>query len=184
MIRHFWALPAFLRLGLAGQHTFSIHDDLLAFPQYEVIFSESFVSEEHASLRLAHAAAKSQTAYQGHIPDSSSGSELSQHYQADPGIPGFEDDEQSPLDELQETYERVVLEGMPYLCTIPIVAPPAPENHTMSREEEENELMRATDRGLEALKGMQGNCVYFMSGWWSYQYCYDEGVKQFHQLPP
>lgn len=30
---------------------------------------------------------------------------------------------------------------------------------------------------------MQGNCIYYWSGWWSYRYCYGQGVKQFHQLP-
>lgn len=31
---------------------------------------------------------------------------------------------------------------------------------------------------------MQDNCVFFISGWWSYRFCYNQGVKQFHQLPP
>ena len=51
-------------------------------------------------------------------------------------------------------------------------------------EEEETELALATERGWELLKGMEGNCVYFVSGWWSYSFCYNEGVRQFHQLPP
>jgi hypothetical protein len=32
-MRNFWALPAVLRIALASQHTFSVFDDLLAFPQ-------------------------------------------------------------------------------------------------------------------------------------------------------
>jgi hypothetical protein len=32
-MRHFWALPAVLRIALANQHAFSVFDDLLAFPQ-------------------------------------------------------------------------------------------------------------------------------------------------------
>jgi hypothetical protein len=32
-MRNFWALPAVLRIALATQHTFSVFDDLLAFPQ-------------------------------------------------------------------------------------------------------------------------------------------------------
>lgn len=31
---------------------------------------------------------------------------------------------------------------------------------------------------------MQGNCIYYWSGWWSYRYCYGQGVKQFHRLTP
>ena len=31
---------------------------------------------------------------------------------------------------------------------------------------------------------MAGQCLYFISGWWSYSFCYASSVKQFHQLPP
>lgn len=31
---------------------------------------------------------------------------------------------------------------------------------------------------------MSGSCLYFISGWWSYSFCYNTHVKQFHQLPP
>ena len=53
-MKHFWALPAVLRpaLVLASQHAFSVQDDLLAFPQYEVHFSEDYVSEEQAQLHI------------------------------------------------------------------------------------------------------------------------------------
>jgi protein OS-9 len=27
-------------------------------------------------------------------------------------------------------------------------------------------------------------CIYFISGWWSYSFCYNKQIKQFHQLPP
>lgn len=33
MTRHFWALPAIVQLTLASQGSFSVLDDLLAFPQ-------------------------------------------------------------------------------------------------------------------------------------------------------
>jgi hypothetical protein len=33
MMRNFWALPAVLRIALASSHSFSVFDDLLAFPQ-------------------------------------------------------------------------------------------------------------------------------------------------------
>jgi len=53
----------------------------------------------------------------------------------------------------------------------------------LSQRDEEKELARANSRGWELLSEMQGNCIYFWGGWWSYQYCFGEGVKQFHQLP-
>ena len=31
---------------------------------------------------------------------------------------------------------------------------------------------------------MSNSCLYFISGWWSYSFCYNSQIKQFHQLPP
>jgi protein OS-9 len=80
----------------------------------------------------------------------------------------------------------MMINGQRYLCSIPRIPPEEsvnPANET-SPEEEEKELARATTRGWELLKGMEENCLYFFSGWWSYSFCHGEGVRQFHQLPP
>ena len=80
----------------------------------------------------------------------------------------------------------MILNSKPYLCTIPQVSPPSKNTTTQSRAaaEETAELARATDRGYDLLKSMSGSCLYFISGWWSYSFCYNNHVKQFHQLPP
>lgn len=80
----------------------------------------------------------------------------------------------------------MILNNKPYLCTIPHVPIKASNTTTQSRfaAEEAAELARATDRGYDLLKSMSGNCLYFISGWWSYSFCYNSDVKQFHQLPP
>ena len=61
------------------------------------------------------------------------------------------------------------------------------QNQTDSNEpdeaEEKKELARATDRGLELLREMEGKCMYYVSGWWSYSLCYKRQIKQFHALP-
>lgn len=79
-----------------------------------------------------------------------------------------------------------MVKGQRYLCSIPIVPDEESQNSTVSAEEakaeQEKELIRATDRGAELLQGMQGNCIYYVSGWWSYSFCYMAEVKQFHQL--
>jgi protein OS-9 len=89
---------------------------------------------------------------------------------------------------LEQTYEGVVLHGQKYLCSIPVIPEEIPQNSTTSAEdakaEEEKELVRASDRGWELLEGMKGNCIYYLSGWWSYSFCYKDEVRQFHQLPP
>ncbi|KAL8825115.1 MAG: hypothetical protein Q9170_007923 [Blastenia crenularia] len=80
----------------------------------------------------------------------------------------------------------MILNGQSYLCAIPSIQIPA-ENDTSKvkdKAEEAAELARATDRGWELLKEMEGNCMYFISGWWSYSFCYNTDIKQFHQLPP
>ena len=93
-------------------------------------------------------------------------------------------------DEPTEFYESMILDGKSYLCAIPVVENPA-KNQTAfaqakakAEAEEAAELTRATRRGWELLKDMEGNCMYFISGWWSYSFCYNTQVKQFHQLPP
>jgi protein OS-9 len=78
------------------------------------------------------------------------------------------------------------LNGEQHLCIIPIVDPPV-KNETSeaeARAAEQKELARATDRGWELLQELEGNCLYFVSGWWSYSFCYNSEIKQFHQLPP
>ncbi|KAL8964852.1 MAG: hypothetical protein Q9183_004175, partial [Haloplaca sp. 2 TL-2023] len=79
-----------------------------------------------------------------------------------------------------------MLKDRPYLCQIPSVSIPSQNETTRAKDkaEEAAEIARATDRGWELLKDMEGHCMYFISGWWSYSFCYNTDVKQFHQLPP
>lgn len=80
----------------------------------------------------------------------------------------------------------MILNDKPYLCAIPSVPPPSTNSTNQARaaSEETAELARATDRGYDLLRSMSGSCLYFISGWWSYSFCYNTHVKQFHQLPP
>ncbi|KAF2187078.1 hypothetical protein K469DRAFT_749457 [Zopfia rhizophila CBS 207.26] len=177
-MKNFWALPAFLRISLASQHAFSVFDDLLAFPQYEVVFPNSFITENDASSLLLHSVSRSATSA---TPISQETQELSKPAKNAAGS--------THIDALlEETYEAVVLGGQKYLCRVPVIQLEETSNSTASAEqakdEEEKELMRATDRGWELLEGMQGNCIYYLSGWWSYSFCYKDEIKQFHQLPP
>jgi len=73
-----------------------------------------------------------------------------------------------------------------YLCSIPVLAPPPAPNQTateLAKAEEARELQRATSHGWELMNGLEGQCMYFVSGWWSYSFCYDREVVQFHALP-
>ena len=97
------------------------------------------------------------------------------------GAPGLQD-------EFTGTYEEMVLDGRRFLCQIPRVDTDGKNATTgaddaQSKEEQEKELARATERGLELLREMEGKCMYYVSGWWSYSFCYKNQVKQFHALP-
>ncbi|KAF1992091.1 hypothetical protein K402DRAFT_322086 [Aulographum hederae CBS 113979] len=172
-MKQFWALPAFLRLALASHHTISVLDDLLAYPQYEVLISDEFITDQQAEAKLSPASQQ----------QDSSG--LTHH---DPPIHASSDKADDSPAKQPPIYEHMVLGGQQYLCSIP-QSVTNPQNSSSSEpgvspEEESLELERASDRGWQLLKGMEGSCIYFVSGWWSYSFCHNQGVKQFHALPP
>ena len=72
-----------------------------------------------------------------------------------------------------------------YLCTIPVIEPPPPQNRTASelaKAEEARELARATAAGWQLIRNLDGSCLYFVSGWWSYQFCFGVEVVQYHAI--
>lgn len=184
-MRNFWALPALLRVALASQHAFSVNDDLLAFPQYEVKFVDDYVSELDAQSRLNSNPQPSADLYNDAAPPPSQVDPYQAVQQEDGG--SSSSTPQSDKPETRYEYEMMTVGLDRYLCSIPQVSKPSPQaanNDTLSKADEEKELARASDRGWELLAPMQGNCVFFLAGWWSYRFCYNQGVRQFHQLPP
>jgi protein OS-9 len=112
--------------------------------------------------------------------------EESKAIQSQDGQKPFSDQDGKGKPTPTETYERMWLHDQEYLCTFPLVDALV-RNETSEAEalaEEKKELARATDRGWELLQNLEGNCLYFISGWWSYSFCYNSEVIQFHQLPP
>jgi protein OS-9 len=140
-----------------------------------VIFSDDFISDTDANFIIDRASSTTQNP-----PQSSNTKSIeSQHGSSNMPI-------EDVFDPLHETYELMTLNGEPHLCTIPIVDTPL-RNETSeaeARAAEQKELARATDRGWELLQDLEGNCLYFVSGWWSYSFCYNSEIVQFHQLPP
>ncbi|MCJ1432670.1 Protein OS-9 [Xylographa pallens] len=157
--------------------------------QFQVVFSDNYISDVDAESKLAFASSSSSarakpTSLSGVDHAVETSAELStwknEHGDADTDGSGSE----SP--EIPQEYEYMVLDSSPYLCSIPQVSHPQ-QNKTSaasSKADEEKELARATERGWELLKELEGHCMYFVSGWWSYSFCYNTDVKQFHQLPP
>ena len=147
--------------------------------QYEVLFSDDPIAEESIAQRLlASSLASAATGIEPHsTSDTSLHTTRSDYSNLDPAF---------HLDDDVVGYESMMLHGQRFLCSIPLVhdddGDTLKSNQTV--EEEKKELARASDRGWELLKNMEGNCIYSISGWWSYSFCYNKGVRQFHQLPP
>lgn len=152
-----------------------------------MVFSESYISDTEAESRLSYVSSSSSTQAK---PTALSTSDDALETTAELSTPKVEAggsyDEPNPnLFQTPDSYEYMVLDSLPYLCSIPQVHI-EPKNKTSaadSKAEEEKELARAADRGWELLKDLEGQCMYFISGWWSYSFCYNTEVKQFHQLP-
>ena len=141
-----------------------------------MIFSEAFISDADANLVLDHASSTIQEP-----PQSSNTKSIESQHPLDSSS-----NSHIPFDPAHETYELMYLNGKNHLCIIPIVDPLV-KNETSEAEAriaEQKELARATNRGWELLQELEGNCLYFVSGWWSYSFCYNSEIRQYHQLPP
>ena len=159
---------------LASETSFSVHDDLFAFPQYEVVYSESYIRFENA---LEQFEKKYGWKWQRDSEDDTESSLQAQQNEFKSYQDYFPNEE----------YQIVKQHGKSYFCTIPIVQPPA-TNQTEdkpSKEEQKQELARAADKGRELLQGMDsGQCLFYTTGWWTYSFCYNSQVRQFHALSP
>ncbi|KAJ5210266.1 hypothetical protein N7491_010072 [Penicillium cf. griseofulvum] len=157
----------------ANKKPFNINDDILAYPQYQVKFPEEYVLESHAEALL-----------QSHANPRANDQNNPQIYMGQGSTDSA--DQPDDVNGSSFTYEEMILEDRRLLCQIPRVTN---DDHNTTRDkqnsrtEEQKELARATDRGLELLREMEGRCMYYFSGWWSYSFCYQKQVKQFHALP-
>lgn len=90
------------------------------------------------------------------------------------------------MPEISEDYEIMSIPPSKYLCTVPVLAPPPAPNQTaaeLAKAEETRELARANSRGWELMSALDDQCLFFVSGWWSYKFCYGHDIVQFHALP-
>ncbi|PTB63063.1 hypothetical protein BBK36DRAFT_1162366 [Trichoderma citrinoviride] len=166
-----------LPLCRAKSRAFSIHEDLQAFPQFEVVFSDRFISEKDAQSLLEYNIEHPTYSADFSQPTISDASDSQDRHQHD----GHHSQASSPL-----TYELMNMPPHRYLCAIPVIEPPNPENQTateLAKAEEARELGRAAASGWNLLSQLEDTCLYFMSGWWSYRFCNNREIVQFHALP-
>ena len=159
--------------------------------QFEVVIGGDFITETDALAILESSRTREATYTAGVSPSDltskvreSAAAELPET-EAKPGDgnPDAGDDEDTPI---SETYELITDPPFRYLCAVPVIAPPPALNRTateLAKAEEARELTRASLKGWEMMSGLDGHCMYFTSGWWSYSFCYGKSVVQFHALP-
>ncbi|KAI0401721.1 glucosidase II beta subunit-like protein-domain-containing protein [Xylaria palmicola] len=172
-------LVACTGLGLcqARQPGFSVHHDLLAYPQFEVVISDTYISESDAQALIdsrdaAHPSYDAGLASQTDI--------ASTMRAADPAVDDHARDHADA-----ETYEIMSMSPHRYLCAIPVIEPAPAPNKTateLAKAEEARELARASTHGWSLINELDGTCLYYMSGWWSYRFCYGQDVVQFHAV--
>lgn len=202
MRRSRWGFAPWLVLTCAGssawaaKRPFNIHDDILAYPQvcreprdtiskslrcgytnasqYQVVFPHEYILDAQAEELL-----QTQASFEDREAI---------HVQNNPQVYKSKGDADGTIrdrDRLPFAYEEMVLDDRRLLCQIPRVT--KDDLNTTSGQtdatDEQKELARATDRGLELLREMEGRCMYYFSGWWSYSFCYRKQIKQFHALP-
>ncbi|KAI5457440.1 glucosidase II beta subunit-like protein-domain-containing protein [Mariannaea sp. PMI_226] len=168
-------LLAAFRLAGARSPGFSIHEDLLTFPQFEVVFSDTYISENDANSLLERH--NKHPTYSAEFPQST----LDNVREAQQNDEATDEDPASSY-----TYELLSMPPHRYLCSIPVLQAPSPENKTaneLAKAEEARELSRATASGWELIAELEESCLYFMSGWWSYSFCNNRKITQFHALP-
>ncbi|KAI0724074.1 hypothetical protein C8Q72DRAFT_877828 [Fomitopsis betulina] len=67
---------------------------------------------------------------------------------------------------------------MSYLCFIP---PPPDESAAALSSEPEPDI--SPQYGWSLLQSLNGKCLYHRQGWFTYAYCHNSHVRQFHELP-
>ncbi|KAK4208122.1 glucosidase II beta subunit-like protein-domain-containing protein [Rhypophila decipiens] len=182
-----------LQLVTARQHAFSPYDDVLAHPQFEVVFSDTYIREADA-LALVDSARTPNPTY---AADFSSQTDLTRNVRESAAAEAttLENDAnggetvETDGPQVSESFEIIRTPHLQYLCSVPVIAPPPTLNQTateLAKAEEARELSRASAKGWELMSGLEGTCLYYMSGWWSYSFCYGKDSKeivQFHALP-
>ncbi|OAA78024.1 Glucosidase II beta subunit-like protein [Akanthomyces lecanii RCEF 1005] len=132
--------------------------------QFEVIFGNNVISEKDAKLLVQDPAQSA---------DKARPTETAQGH--------GKDDNETPL----YTYEMVNMGDYKALCSIPVIEPAAAENKTateLAKAEEAREASRAVESGWELIADLEDTCLYYVSGWWSYSFCRNTELVQYHAL--
>ncbi|OCH95009.1 hypothetical protein OBBRIDRAFT_768589 [Obba rivulosa] len=170
------ALPAAARL-----HHSLVPEDPYAFPKYRVTFLNGLPLRNETAERWLHEGLrggelefadqpwKDQQVPTPHLKSIGTGD--GQHDTA--SVPDID-----PSLASNYTLERMKLgPGLSYLCLIP----PPPADSPSPADEPEVEVTPVHSWSL--LQPLAGTCLYHKQGWFTYAYCHNSHVRQFHELP-
>lgn len=71
------------------------------------------------------------------------------------------------------------------LCSIPVIEASPADNKTateLAKAEEAREETRAVTSGWGLIANLEDTCLYYVSGWWSYSFCQNTEIVQYHAL--
>ena len=146
--------------------------------QYEIVYADSHLTFDEAEQRIQR---NNGPFSSSDAPSRATSNDIAQFRSGENDPTVINDHERDDV-----AYEYVIKAGRPYLCSLPQMTHHT-RNETIeqpSQESIEKELERATSRGWELLQEMHGKpCLFYTTGWWSYSFCYNGQVKQFHSLP-
>ncbi|KAG6007045.1 hypothetical protein E4U21_006405 [Claviceps maximensis] len=177
-------LAAAAAAAAARSRSFSIHDDLLAFPQFEVVFASSQISEKQAQTLVERN--NQQAAYSAESPQATASADDAHAAKESVAAAAAEASKSMDADEITGyAYEIMNMSPHRYLCSIPLIQPLDPVNETenaLAKAEEDRENRRAAAKGWELINNFEDNCLYYVSGWWSYSFCKNREIVQFHAI--
>ncbi|KAI9028964.1 glucosidase II beta subunit-like protein-domain-containing protein [Phycomyces nitens] len=149
----FLALQTFVSITTASSF---VYEDVLAYPRYRVSLSENKIPESVVF---------------GNSPNDATG-EISMS-------------SESHLLQDENNFMMMSTYGQPFLCTIPNVDA---EGDKEKRQRQIKEHMKqenthgSIERGLQLLEPLSKGCLYFtLHGYWTYEYCHGQHVRQFHE---
>ncbi|KAK3847852.1 MAG: hypothetical protein J3R72DRAFT_430946 [Linnemannia gamsii] len=146
-----------------------VYNDLLAHPQYNVLFHQKEVvpASSVSSLRNTHR--RQPTQRQAQIETTKTEGQ------------GWE---QETIHESPSTVVMKDTDGMRWSCMIPpkLVheVKTAPTLTPQEMKEEEN---RSIHRGLELLDHLSAVCLQMTPDYWTYEYCHKKWIRQYHAVP-
>ncbi|CAJ0924215.1 17424_t:CDS:2 [Entrophospora sp. SA101] len=153
-----------------------VYEDLLAHPQYKVVVLENQLIPN--SRIENHVIEKVQA-------DSNNVQEMIQIDQSSSS--GESSEKSKPTSIIMRTST-----GQPYVCSIPYIDNQTTieenknnsddNNKNNKPEENKDDDINLMKKGLELLEPLKKNCLYYINGWWTYEYCHMRHVRQFHQI--